>query len=165
MATLSEMLTGSLSYDSSWAVYAEKIDGEFKPESPARFGQKVFEDGGLLDDCEKFGANDWIVDQMNDWYGSFELSENIHSAKNEDEQRVEDCLTSLWIEAHDGCEPPSLRNICEWAEDVESYSEYAEYADRVEKLIDFAKEYWHETLDAQEAAQQVIDSVNEGEEY
>ena len=61
-STLIEYLTDSLSYDNSWAIYAEKIDGEWKPESPARFGQRVFENGGLLDGCSLFNTNDSIVD-------------------------------------------------------------------------------------------------------
>lgn len=61
-STLIEYLTDSLSYDNSWAIYAEKIDGQWKPESPARFGQRVFENGGLVDDCQLFNSNDSIVD-------------------------------------------------------------------------------------------------------
>ena len=61
-STLIEYLTDSLSYDSSWAIYAEKIDGKWKPESPARFGQRIFENGGLIDDCEMFNNNESIVD-------------------------------------------------------------------------------------------------------
>jgi hypothetical protein len=61
-STLIEYLTDSLSYDSSWAIYAEKIDGKWKPESPARFGQRIFENGGLIDDCELFNTNESIVD-------------------------------------------------------------------------------------------------------
>jgi len=61
-STLIEYLIDSLSYDSSWGIYAEKIGGVFKPESPARFGQSIFENGGLLDDCEFFGNNESIVD-------------------------------------------------------------------------------------------------------
>lgn len=65
--TLLEILTGSLTYDSSWAVYAEKIDGKFSPDSPARFGQRCFENGGLLDSSEMFGANDRLVDSLYNW--------------------------------------------------------------------------------------------------
>jgi hypothetical protein len=64
---LIEILTGSLSYYSSWAVYAEKIDGKFTEQSPARFGQIVFENGGLLDNLELFGSNDTIVDAIQEW--------------------------------------------------------------------------------------------------
>ena len=72
MTTLIEILTGSLSYDSSWAVYAQKIDGKFDPESPARFGQTCFENGGMLDCCEFFGRNDLIADSIQEWFGDFE---------------------------------------------------------------------------------------------
>lgn len=65
--TLIEILTGSLSYDSSWAVYAEKINGEFCNESPARFGQRLFENGGLNDVCEFFATNERIVDAIESW--------------------------------------------------------------------------------------------------
>ena len=65
--TLIEILTGSISYDSSWAIYAEKIDGEFHNESPARFGQRQFEDGGLLDECEFFATNDAAWDAIENW--------------------------------------------------------------------------------------------------
>ena len=65
--TLIEILTGSVSYDSSWAVYAEKIDGEFRGDSPARFGQQIFENGGLMDDCEFFASNESIVDAIEGW--------------------------------------------------------------------------------------------------
>lgn len=65
--TLIDCLTGGLSYDRSWAVYAEKINGEWKAESPARFGQKIFENGGLLDDCELFGDNETLVDAREEY--------------------------------------------------------------------------------------------------
>jgi hypothetical protein len=65
--TLLEILTGGLSYDSSWAIYAERIDGFFKAESPARFGQRIFENGGLADDCEIFTTNESAVDFMNNY--------------------------------------------------------------------------------------------------
>ena len=63
--TLLDILTGGLSYDSSWGIYAERVEGEFKPESPARFGQRLFENGGLLDNCEIFATNESAVDFMN----------------------------------------------------------------------------------------------------
>lgn len=67
MKTLLEIMTGGLSYDSSWAVYAQKIDGKFTADSPARFGQRIFDNGGVLDDCEYFAANDRIVDSIQAW--------------------------------------------------------------------------------------------------
>lgn len=65
--TLIEILTGSLSYDSSWAIYAEKIDGEFCAEPSARFGQRQFENGGLNDNCEFFATNERVVDAIEAW--------------------------------------------------------------------------------------------------
>jgi len=67
--TLIDILIGTLSYTSSWEIYAEKIDGEFKGESPARFGQAQFDNGGLLDDCEFFANNEYATDRMNSYLG------------------------------------------------------------------------------------------------
>ena len=50
MTTLIKILTSPIPYDSQMGVWAEKIDGEFKPQSPARLGQRIFENGGILDD-------------------------------------------------------------------------------------------------------------------
>lgn len=61
-STLIEYLTDSISYDNSWAIYAEKVNGKWTPESPARFGQRIFENGGLNDDCDLFNTNESIVD-------------------------------------------------------------------------------------------------------
>lgn len=66
-STLIEILSGSISYDSSWAIYAEKIDGKFTDESPARFGQRVFENGGVLDDCELFAVNETACDSREEY--------------------------------------------------------------------------------------------------
>lgn len=65
--TLLELLSGSMSYDSSWGIYAEKINGRFEPESPARFGQRQFGNGGLLDDCEYFDNNASACDARQSW--------------------------------------------------------------------------------------------------
>lgn len=54
----------SISCDSSLAVYAEKINGQFQLNSECRFGQRVFENGGVLDDCELFMVNDAIVHEL-----------------------------------------------------------------------------------------------------
>ena len=60
--TLLDILSGDMSYDSYWGIYAEKIDGKFEPESPARFGQRQFENGGMLDNCEYFSNNESACD-------------------------------------------------------------------------------------------------------
>lgn len=52
--TLLEVLTDYQIYDSSLAVYAQKINGEFTPDSPARIGSLYFENGGILDEMEIF---------------------------------------------------------------------------------------------------------------
>jgi hypothetical protein len=56
--TLIEVLSGDLAYDSAWAIYAECIDGEFRPESLARIGQRQFDNGGVLDECQYFASNE-----------------------------------------------------------------------------------------------------------
>ena len=56
-----------IGYDSQWGVYAEKIDGKFTPESPARIGQRRFENGDVLDGAEYFANGEWIGDRFADW--------------------------------------------------------------------------------------------------
>ena len=68
MRTLREILSGGFDYSNTWGVYTElDADGLFNADSPARFGQRIFENGGLLDDCVLFGTNEQIVDFLNDW--------------------------------------------------------------------------------------------------
>ena len=88
MQTLKSILSGSLSYESSWAVYAEKIDGQFEPESPARFGQPIFENGGMLDDCEMFGVNTHLADSLSEWLDGSEDGDGS--------------FTDSWIDEHIG---------------------------------------------------------------
>jgi hypothetical protein len=63
MTTLLEILTGPIPYDSQMGVWAEKVNGEFTPQSPARLGQRCFENGGMLDNfsyiwnCESISEN------------------------------------------------------------------------------------------------------------
>lgn len=54
----------TIGYDISWAIYAERIDGEFTADSPARIGQRQFENGGVLDDAEYFANGERIGDLM-----------------------------------------------------------------------------------------------------
>ena len=62
---LAEALS-DVQYDRSWGVYAEKIDGRFEITSPARYGQTIFENGGLLDEmqfvCNGESPSDWAVE-------------------------------------------------------------------------------------------------------
>ncbi len=63
MTTLLEILTGPIPYDSQMGVWAEKVNGKFNPQSPARVGQRCFENGGVLDNfsyvwnCESISEN------------------------------------------------------------------------------------------------------------
>jgi hypothetical protein len=78
MAVLKIYLTGSLSYDSSWGVWAEKIDGKFDLESDARFGQFVFDNGGMNDDYELVGNNIFITDARNGYCDTDEGCEDFY---------------------------------------------------------------------------------------
>lgn len=87
--TLIEILTGSVPYDSQMGVWAEKINGKFSPQSPARLGQRIFENGGILDDfayvwdCESItyhredytGGDDSFILE---WFYEFLDSENTY---------------------------------------------------------------------------------------
>lgn len=68
MRTLIEILSGPLNYNDNWGIYAELIDGEFKPESEARFGQRKFDNGGLPDHFVRVANNmesaDWMADYL-----------------------------------------------------------------------------------------------------
>lgn len=62
-----EQALKDIQYDSSWGIWAEKIDGEFKPESPARYGQRVFENGEMLDDKEYVCDGEFPSDLRVSW--------------------------------------------------------------------------------------------------
>lgn len=102
MAILIDLLSHNLAYDSSWAIYAEKIEGKFAPYSPARIGQRIFENGGLLDDCEFFASLDQIEDRRTDWIGGYEDYDNDFDFKDLYEEAGEqliDELNQLVVEA------------------------------------------------------------------
>lgn len=68
MTTLREILSGSFQYSNSWAVYSLLDEwGRFYGEQPARFGQVIFEDGGILDNYTYFASNIKIVDFLIEW--------------------------------------------------------------------------------------------------
>lgn len=71
MTTLIDAIQ-KIGYDSKWAIYAEKIDGEFRADSPARIGQQQFENGGVLDDAEFFANGERIGDKMAEGEEGFE---------------------------------------------------------------------------------------------
>jgi hypothetical protein len=64
VSTLKEVLLRGFSYESQWGIWAEKIDGEFRPESQYRFGQFWFENGGVLDNFECVGSNERLEDAI-----------------------------------------------------------------------------------------------------
>lgn len=80
--TLRTILSGNLDYSPSWGIYAEKIDGEFRPESPARLGQRVFENGGKLDGFEFFDHNEAVTDQIHSYI--FDGTEGLESDEDKD---------------------------------------------------------------------------------
>ena len=53
MATSLAELIQKIGYDDSWGIWA---DAPFTPESEARYGQRQFENGGLLDAKEFFAS-------------------------------------------------------------------------------------------------------------
>lgn len=76
--TLATYLTSFLSYDSQWGIWAERIDGKFELESKARFGQFIFENGGLLDEFQCVGNNESITDIRDEYCGTDEGCEDFY---------------------------------------------------------------------------------------
>ena len=66
MATLKE-LASNISYDSSWGIWAELVEGKFTADSQARYGQRQFENGGLLDEFEFFADGEKIGDSISEY--------------------------------------------------------------------------------------------------
>jgi hypothetical protein len=61
-ATLLEVLTGPLAYSEYFAVFARRINGEFRPESPARIERRNFSQEAGADGFEQFSSNATIFD-------------------------------------------------------------------------------------------------------
>jgi hypothetical protein len=79
MASLKTYLTDSLSYDSSWGIWAEKINGKFDLDnSEARFGQFLFENGGMDDSYELVGNNASLTDSRDNYCGTDEGCEDFY---------------------------------------------------------------------------------------
>lgn len=78
MATLRDYLIGSLWYDKSRGIWAEKVNGKFELESNARFGEFVFDNGGMLDDYELVGNNMFISDSRDKYCGTDEDCEEFY---------------------------------------------------------------------------------------
>lgn len=149
MNTLILLLSGSITYDSNWAIYAQRINGEFKPESPARFGQRSFENGGILDGCELFVSNEQVCERRALWFGTFseglkemsqiEMWESAYESANDDVDWC-DSVRSNSIK---------LESVIEWVQ--------SEHPDWYEE----AYQEWEDTNDSQEVAIQLIDEMNE----
>lgn len=94
MATLKD-LASSISYDSSWGIWAELINGKFAAESQARYGQRQFENGGLLDGFEFFADGEKIGDSIaeycdgDDDFKDEAVSELINSINDSLDDRLE----------------------------------------------------------------------------
>jgi hypothetical protein len=79
MATLKTYLTSSLAYDSSWGIWAETVDGKFDLEnSEARFGQFLFENGGMGDNFQLVGNNASLTDSRDNYCGNEEDCEDFY---------------------------------------------------------------------------------------
>ena len=65
-----------IGYDSSWGIWAEI---PFKPDSEARFGQGIFENGGLLDDKQFFADGE----ACGEFVGSYLDGESIDELGDE----------------------------------------------------------------------------------
>lgn len=63
------LISKAIGYRPNWAIYAEKLDGEFQAQSRARIGESSFEGGGILDGFEYFCACDYALDMLEeiDW--------------------------------------------------------------------------------------------------
>jgi hypothetical protein len=93
VATLKD-LASSISYDSSWGIWAELIDGKFAPQSQARYGQRQFENGGLLDEFKFFADGEKIGDSIAEYcngdndFKDEAISELIDSINNSLDDRL-----------------------------------------------------------------------------
>ncbi|MBD2316710.1 hypothetical protein [Phormidium tenue] len=109
MPTL-QVLASNIQYDSSWGIWAELIDGKFAAQSQARYGQRQFENGGLLDEFAFFANGKKIGDHYQYWCGEFELHDYSQWAE----------IVRKFEAFEDGCEWGGNREEVEnWAKDSE----------------------------------------------
>jgi hypothetical protein len=109
MATLQE-LASNISYDSSWGIWAKLIDGKFTADSQARYGQRQFENGGVLDGFEFFADGVQVRDHADNFAGENEL--HLSSQWNQ---------IVLAFEADQDCEYGGNRKEVEsWAKESDS---------------------------------------------
>jgi hypothetical protein len=149
--TLTEILAGTLSYDSSFGIWAEKIGGEFTSDSPARFGQVQFENSGLLDGMEFFSRNDLAVDSMSSYLGNFEPWE-----------MGEDGEWQEWIRLYESDAGNDGESPCEWGGRKSDIVDYVQehFGERYESM--YQKHMEHNANYLRDAAENLIAEVNEG---
>ena len=93
MNTLRE-LVAKIQYDSSWGIWAATL---FTPDSEARYGQRQFENGGVLDDKEFFADGVQIGDFLaND--ASFAAEQTEEGEEFEEDRDAAACFLIAEIE-------------------------------------------------------------------
>ena len=142
MATLKDLVT-AISYDSSWGIWAELIDGKFIADSQGRYGQSQFENGGLLDGFEFFSNGVQIQENASEFAGENELH-----------------LSSQWseivlaFEADHDCEYGGNRKEVEaWAKESEN--------PKVVALIEAEQKDFDDAFDSDEWFDAYLEEVNE----
>ena len=79
----------SIQYDAAWAIWAElNEEGKLEENANARHGQKIFENGGRLDDWVFVCNGEQIGDWLTEWLG---CSPNSMDAP---------ALDSFWIDTY-----------------------------------------------------------------
>lgn len=144
-STLSKILCGPLPCDALWAIYVEDESGCFSPDSPARLGLQIFENGGVLDNCELFMSCLQVSLRRETWIGLFS---------------VETSVVEEWEAAYE-----FANNDVDWADSVRSNlmkrTAVIEWVE--ENHVDWyeaARQEW-ENRDRTEFAQLLIDEANE----
>lgn len=68
-----------ISYSQQWGIWASlDEEGKFSPDSEARYGQKCFENGGMIDNLHFFGNGENIQEFLSEWGDIDELIENFN---------------------------------------------------------------------------------------
>lgn len=142
MATLKE-LANNISYDSSWGIWAGLIDGKFTADSDARYGQRQFQNGGVLDGFEFFADGVQVRDHADDFAGENELH-----------------LSSQWAEIVLAFE---FDHDCEYGgnrKEVESWAKESEIPEVI-ALIEAAQKDFDDAFDIAEWLEAYLEEVNE----
>lgn len=67
--TLAEAIL-DIEYSTTIGIWARLVDGKFCPGSPARIGDRQFENGGMLDGMNFFCTGEEPTDFIHDWHDS-----------------------------------------------------------------------------------------------